>query len=119
MRQKRGSVELEKADKRLAGMKSIDKALVLTEDINVTKYEENINFLRDKINDYNTALSVLDEQLAVIQDLEQALGEYSDRVLSGVAAKYGRDSDEYLKVGGTKKSDRKRPKKKGEPQPQA
>jgi hypothetical protein len=116
-RKKRGSLELEKADKRLAGMKSIDKTLVLTEDINVTKYEENINSLRDKINDYNTALSVLDEQLAIIQDLEQALGEYSDRVLSGVAAKFGRDSDEYLKVGGKKKSDRKRPTRKTPPTP--
>jgi uncharacterized protein YqgV (UPF0045/DUF77 family) len=86
--------------------------LNITDDINATKYEERINALRDKINTYNTELSVLDEQLAVIQDLEEALAEFSDRVLSGVAAKYGRDSDEYLKVGGTKKSDRKRPTRK-------
>jgi hypothetical protein len=30
-------------------------------------------------------------------------------MLAGVAAKYGKDSDEYEKAGGVRKSERKRP----------
>jgi hypothetical protein len=33
-------------------------------------------------------------------------------MLTGVAAKFGKDSEQYQKAGGTKKSERRRPKRK-------
>ena len=37
----------------------------------------------------------------------------SSQMLSGVKVKYGRDSNEYEMAGGTRLSERKKPKKKG------
>ncbi len=37
------------------------------------------------------------------------MSDTSERMLAGVAAKYGRDSTEYEMAGGTKKSERRRP----------
>ena len=36
------------------------------------------------------------------------MADTSERMLAGVAAKYGRDSTEYEMAGGTKKSERRR-----------
>ena len=41
------------------------------------------------------------------------LSDWNRRVLSAVEAQYGPDSSEYEMVGGTRKSERKRPSKKG------
>jgi hypothetical protein len=42
-------------------------------------------------------------------DAEKRLQDLSERVLAGVAAKYGKNSNQYEKVGGVRKADRKRP----------
>ena len=43
---------------------------------------------------------------------EKALRDLNERCLSGVAAKYRKDSSEYEKAGGMRKSERKRPVRK-------
>lgn len=43
---------------------------------------------------------------------EQALGEMSEHMLSGVKVKFGRDSYEYEIAGGVRRSARKRPQRK-------
>jgi hypothetical protein len=115
MRKKRSPVGLEKATQRLAGLKSIGDDLVFGKDASLLLYEGTIAELRAKVNDYNTTLSGLDEKLALIKKLESELADLSERMLTGVAAQYGKDSDEYLKAGGTKKSERKQPKRKPSP----
>lgn len=97
---------------RLSAIKSIDAKLDLGNGINVDTYEKNINDLRDKINAYNTLLSQVDAQLNVIMADDKALRDYSERMLTGVASKYGKNSNEYEQAGGTKKSERKKPVKK-------
>ena len=64
---------------------------------------------RQKLEDYNQALSMVDEKANVLADSEKALKDFSERVLAGVAAKYGKNSNEYEKVGGVRKADRKCP----------
>lgn len=49
---------------------------------------------------YNTDLSALDGSFNEIQSDERKLDDYSGRMLAAVAAKYGKDSDEYEKAGG-------------------
>jgi uncharacterized protein YukE len=97
---------------RLSAIKSIDPKLDLGNGINVEVYERNINELRDRINTYNTLLSQIDAQLNEIQALDKELRDYSDRMLTGVASKYGKNSNEYEQAGGKKKSERKKTVKK-------
>ena len=47
-----------------------------------------------------------------LKEKEKLLRAFSERMLTGVAAKFGKDSEQYQKAGGTKKSDRKKPKRK-------
>ena len=46
---------------------------------------------------------------------EKAIRDLSERMLAGVASKYGKDSSEYEMAGGTRKSERKRPTRKTPP----
>jgi hypothetical protein len=48
-----------------------------------------------------------------LQYIEAQLDELSVRVLTAVAAKYGKESDEYEKAGGTRASVHKKPEKNG------
>jgi uncharacterized protein YukE len=97
---------------RLSAIKSIDPKLDLGNGINVETYEKNINELRDKINAYNTLLSQIDAQLNDINATDKELRDYSERMLTGIASKYGKNSNEYEQAGGVKKSERKKPAKK-------
>ncbi len=65
-----------------------------------------IEQLRNKINAYNTALSVIDSSKTEIHTLETTLNDLAEKMLIGVAFKYGKDSSEYEMAGGVKKSDR-------------
>lgn len=107
-------LDLEKGTTRLAAIKSIDAALDLGNNINVTVYETELNLLRTKLNTYNTTLSTIDDlynaclvQIDVVKDL-------NERILTGVATKYGKNSTQYEMAGGKKKSERKKPAKKTE-----
>jgi len=106
-------LDLEKGTTRLAAVKSIDAALDLGSGITVRNYEDQLNLLATKLNAYNTALSTIDSlyndciaQIEVIKD-------WNERVLTGVATKYGKNTSEYEMAGGKKKSERKKviPKK--------
>jgi hypothetical protein len=43
---------------------------------------------------------------------EELMGDWNRRILSAVEAQYGPDSSEYEMVGGTRKSERKSPRRK-------
>jgi hypothetical protein len=47
-----------------------------------------------------------------LKEKEKLLRAFSERMLTGVAAKFCKDSEQYQKAGGTKKSERRRPKRK-------
>ena len=64
---------------------------------------------RDKLDEYNTTLSTVDSRLNIVQDAERVLRDMTERMLSGVASKFGKASDEYEKAGAVRKIDRKRP----------
>ncbi|WP_341526842.1 hypothetical protein WKK05_30600 [Nostoc sp. UHCC 0302] len=53
----------------------------------------------------NNALTEIDSSLEEIRDLEKSLSDLSQRMLIGVAFKYGKDSYEYVMAGGVRKSD--------------
>jgi hypothetical protein len=101
-------LDLEKGKSRLAGLKSIKEDLDFGDNLSVVVYDTQLGLLETKIQTYNQTLSTIDDlyneciaQIDVIKD-------YNERMLSGVALKYGKESSEYEMAGGTRKSERKK-----------
>ncbi|MBE8970018.1 hypothetical protein IQ277_28525 [Nostocales cyanobacterium LEGE 12452] len=105
-RQKRTSRILEKAQLRSSGLKSIVPSVKFDEDYSLEKLVESIDQLRNKIDIYNTALSVVDSSKTEIEEMEKNLSQLSEKMLMVVAIKYGKDSREYEMAGGVRNSDR-------------
>jgi uncharacterized protein YukE len=108
-RRKRNSRTLNKAEVRLASIKSISPSLDVGEGLTVKDYTKKIENLRQSLETYNTALSDIDVLLTQIVESEQDLADYSENILRGIAYKFGSNSHEYQRAGGVRKSDRKRP----------
>lgn len=109
-RRKKQSATLTKAEGRLVGIKSINTKLDMGSGMSVAAYEKEIAALRQKIVGYNTTLAQLDATSNDIIDAEKKLSTLSERMLLGVAMKYGKDSSEYEMAGGTRRSERRRRK---------
>jgi hypothetical protein len=107
-RQKRTSRILEKVELRLARLKAIDPAMDFGDARNVSTIIQLIEQLRTRLDAYNTALSMIDSSKAAIDELEKTLSDLSEKMLIGVAFKYGKDSHEYEMAGGVRKSERVR-----------
>lgn len=99
----------EKAKTRLASALSIDEALDLGNDVTAAKYGVEVTKFDQALKVYNTALSTLDDLYNECIAQETVLKEWNERVLNGVAFKYGKDSSQYEMAGGTRKSERKKP----------
>ena len=78
---------LDKANARISGIKSIDPALDLNDGLTVDNYQLQIKKTKDRIDEYNTTLSTIDdlynESLAEIELLK----DWNERILNGVASK--------------------------------
>ncbi|MEH2332245.1 hypothetical protein [Nostoc sp.] len=105
-RKKRTSRTLEKAQLRSAGLKSIVPNIKFDENYSLEKLIESIDQLRNKIDVYNTALSVVDSSKTEIEEMEKNLSQLSEKMLMVVGIKYGKDSREYEMAGGVRYSDR-------------
>jgi hypothetical protein len=108
-KQKRKSKVVELAQKRLAGMVSIDPKLDLGHGLSADSYNQAIEEVLSKLEIYNTALSMADSALNDVIEKENILKGLSERILEGVGFAYGHNSNEYEKTGGVRKIDRKRP----------
>ena len=107
-RQKSTSRILKKAELRTSGLKAIDPNMDFGDTRNLQNMTQLIELLRTKIDAYNTALVMIDSSKTEITELEKNLGELSEKMLIGVAFKYGKDSREYEMAGGVRKSERVR-----------
>ncbi|MBD2357551.1 hypothetical protein H6G41_23545 [Tolypothrix sp. FACHB-123] len=107
-RAKRSSAILDKAQIRMAALKSIDTSLDLGNGLTVESFSEVIEDTRQQLEAYNTALSTVDQTRNMVAETEKMLAELCERMLAGVASKYGKNSDEYQMAGGVRKRDRKR-----------
>lgn len=102
-------LDLEKGITRLAAVKSIDVSLDLGNGISVPNYETEIKALTTKLSAYNTALSTIDDLYNECIAQVEVLKDWNERVLTGVATKYGKNSSQYEMAGGKRKSERKKP----------
>ncbi|BAY20564.1 hypothetical protein NIES2100_03060 [Calothrix sp. NIES-2100] len=97
----RGSAALDKAQRRLALLKSIDENLDLGHGLTIEAYSRLIDTTRDILESHNTLLSNLEESRKTVTQMDKALSAMSERMLSGVASAYGKNSIEYSKAGGS------------------
>ncbi|MEH2260504.1 hypothetical protein [Nostoc sp.] len=107
-RQKRTYRVLEKAELRIAGLKAIDPGMDFGDARNLQNLTQIIQQYRSKIDAYNTTLAVIDSYTNEMKELEKSLSDLTEKMLLGVAFKYGKDSHEYEMAGGIRKSDRVR-----------
>ena len=105
-RQKRTYRVLEKAEFRTAGLKAIDPTMDFGDGRNLENMTQVIEQYRTKIDAYNTALTVIDSSKTEMDELDRTLSDLTEKMLIGVAFKYGKDSYEYQMAGGVRKSDR-------------
>jgi hypothetical protein len=113
-RLKTSSVTYEKGFRRIASVKSIDQSFDLGNGLVVKDYEKAITDVKNAMDDYNTTLSTVDDKRNTLKDKEKTLKDWNERILTGVAAKYGKGSTEYEQAGGVRKTERRKraPKKK-------
>lgn len=97
----RGSAALDKAQRRLASLKSISEDLDLAHGLTNQVYQQQIETTRAALEAYNTLVSLLDESRKTVAEHEKTLNALSARMLTAVAVKYGRDSKQYSKAGGS------------------
>jgi hypothetical protein len=114
-RTKRTSSITEGAKLRLAGLQSIDPLLDLGGGLTVTSFKTDIDDIDGDFNTYNTMLSDVDQFQNRLDTKEEKLNDKSTRLLAAVGARFGKDSDEYEKAGGTRTSERKKSGPKGKP----
>ncbi len=112
MRKKVKSMAVEKAQKRLAGLESISSTLDLGNGLTVANYAAKIQQAEAMVDAYNQVLSQADASTSSVKQADKELRDLTERMLEAVATVYGKDSLEYKKAGGTRKSERKSPKHK-------
>lgn len=105
-RQKKTSRILEKVELRVAGLKAVDPKMDFGDDRSLNNLVQCVAQIRSRLDSYNTALAVIDSSRTEIQLLEKTMADLSDKMLLGVAFKYGKDSSEYERAGGIRKSER-------------
>jgi hypothetical protein len=110
-RLKRASQLLDKAKTRANNLVSIDPGLDFGNGLSVPAYQAQIDALQAKLDRHNNLLSELDALSNDIAAAEKTLADYSERMLNGVSVRFGKDSNEYEKAGGVRKSERKKPVK--------
>jgi len=107
-RPKKKSTVLPKAEKRLAGMRSIDTKLSFGTGLSNDAFSAQVNAVRADLDTYNTLLSKVDEAYNELAASEQVLATLSENMLMSVAIKYGKKSNEYEMAGGARRGERRR-----------
>ncbi|MEH2086046.1 hypothetical protein [Nostoc sp.] len=107
-RRKRNSSVLERADRRIESLQSISVQLDFGEGLTIQAYNTTINDLRSKLAAYNTALSTIDKLTDDVKNAEQTVITMSEKMLLGVASRYGKISQEYEMAGGARRGNTKK-----------
>ena len=105
-RKQRHSSLLDKTAQRMLGFKSIDPNLTFSDAVSLSHLTELTAQLNSQLDRYNLMLHEIDSAKVAIETLEKTIRETSERLVNGVAFKYGKDSREYEMAGGVRKSDR-------------
>ncbi|WP_375513618.1 hypothetical protein [uncultured Nostoc sp.] len=105
-RRKRSSRILTKAEFRVAGLKAIDPNINFDDTYNLQNLTQLIDNFHNMLDDYNAAIAMIDSSRKKLDEMEKTLSQVSDKMLTGVGFKYGKNSDEYELAGGVRDSER-------------
>jgi len=97
----------------MSGLKGIDPPANLGANLTEAIYTAKIDSVSAKLDAYNQMIAELDRLQNELKQEEAELNDLNRRFLSAGEAVYGPDSSEYEMLGGTRKSERKKPKKTG------
>jgi hypothetical protein len=100
---KKTSPTLIAAQSRSAAIETIAPKLDLGNGISAAAFNAKIEETRQALEEYNKALSTIDQSRSRVTELERSLSSLSTRMLSGVATLYGRTSSEYEMTNGSKR----------------
>jgi len=103
---KRNSKILDSAEMRANNLEAIDPNLDLGSGLTLVKFKQLIADGRAKLSTYNQTLSVADQQANDVVAAEKVASDYSKRMLKGIGATRGTDSNDYEMAGGTRDSER-------------
>lgn len=101
----------DEAASRLAAMQTIDPTLDLGGGLTLVAFSTSIDEGRAKIVSYSQTSAIADEKRTGAIEADKKLKQLASRFLSAVAGRYGKDSEEYAKAGGTRTSERQKRKK--------
>ena len=112
---------VKKAKERLKGMLKIDikhKRVIdyggYSNPLTSNDIKEQIKLCINANNEYNKSLTIADEKSMILKNSEKKLSDMYSRILSGCFGIFGGDAEEITLLGGTRRSERKRPfRKKG------
>ncbi|MBD2163847.1 hypothetical protein H6G04_05445 [Calothrix membranacea FACHB-236] len=113
--QRRNSRALTKAERRIEGLQMIDPDLDFGNEFSIANYNGMVQQLREKLAAYNQAKTLVEKTQTALVDAERVLNNYSEHMLLNVASRYGKNSDEYGMAGGTRKSERRKPRPAAKP----
>jgi leucyl aminopeptidase (aminopeptidase T) len=104
-RQKLNSDSLNKANQRAVSLQAIDAQLDLGRGLTLEAYLAAITTHKTNLDDYNRTLSAIEQLARAVEESEKTLKDLTERMLLGVGAHYGKDSEEYVMAGGARKSE--------------
>lgn len=104
-RKRSTSEAFDKLSHRLEAMRTLNPTFNLGNGLKVDEVDELAEFLRSKLHLYNETLSDADDLRTTLIQLERKANDVAQRLLSAVLVKFGQDSYEYRRVGGTRKSE--------------
>ena len=107
-RLKRGSQTLVKAQHRASRLHNVDARLNMGAGVSLAAFRRDMARTEARLEAYNFLLAQADGALIDLVQAEKRLADLSERLLQGVAARYGRDSGKYEIAGGTAKSEVRR-----------
>ncbi len=110
-RKKKRSIVLDKARSRQAALLSVNTKLDFGNGLTTAAFDKLLDDTQKSLKAYNKLLSETDQAYNSFQSLEKTLADTSDRMLTGIATQYGKNSSEYEMAGGTRKSERRRSKR--------
>lgn len=98
-----------KTDTRLAGMRTIDPNLDLNDGVSVANLTTKRADVVAALDAYNAKLAEADALANAVAEAERLYNvTLGGRILTKVAAKYGKNSSQYEQVGGVRESEKQK-----------
>jgi hypothetical protein len=113
---------LDKSNRRLAGIRYLNPNLDLGNGISVQDFALKTEVMQAKLKAHNALVAESTAKIMTsreeLSQLDKALSDTAERMLNTIAAIYGKTSDEYEMVGGTKRDfSKKKAEKTAKPAP--